>query len=552
MNAGQKFMDTIQINGQEYRIESSNTHQKNSPKIINSGNNIPPCNDSDINSINTQIYNPYQTNDPNPTINQYPESQSFLNINYTGNYTLSEIIDHGPYNRFTFNAIFICSITIFIEGFYLSYFNNILPAFQKYYSVSDFMLKFISSIAFLGYSIGCLLNGFLIKKFTRKVIIITSVIIMTLMHLCLSLIRNVIAFTIFRFLTTFFFGIEMIFTVNILTEYLPIKLRGFVLNTIWITWSGGAIFFLLFCKVFIPNLDYDPTKPLEDQDFHKAIFPLFCVELFYIIYLIFLLYDSPRHLILNEDYAEALKILNHYTDNQITEKEIREMGIKLATQGENQFYKSNNQGFKVMFKKRILWFSINMCVIYFFLSFAVYGNYAALPEILSRISSDSENLKKQNLNDLILITLLGSLGNLIAGILVEIKQIGRKHLAMIFLAICIITGILSFAFVSYFSLFIGISNCFISGAFNIHISYSEEIYPTKIRDFAMSFLFSMTRLGGFSTQYIFLGLINVSLFFPIYVFCILCTILIVLFYFLPKDNTDSLDSEIHIHGDESD
>lgn len=550
MNENQKVMDTIIINGQEYKLDSSNSHALHTQN--NNINSYPSLNTYNKDSINPNIFNPYASNDPNASMNKSQESQSFLNLNYNKNYeSLSNIIDHGPYNRFTFNAIFICSLMMILEGFYLSYFNNIIHAFQNYFSVSDFGVKFISSVAFLGFCLGCLLNGFLIKRFSRRKIIITSVSIMTIMHLCLSLIRNIIAFTIFRFLTTFFFAMHMIFIINILAEYLPTKFRGFVLISIWVNWNIGAIIFLLFCKIYIPNLDYDPTKPFEGQNFFNAIFPLFFILLFYVIYLIFLLYDSPRNLILNQEYAEAKKVLNYYTDNQITEEDIRQIERKLATQGENKFYKNNNHGFNEMFKKRIFWFSINMCVIYFCLSLSSYGNTACIPQILKQISTTTEGPKNQNVDDLILINILSSLGNVVAGIFVEIKQIGRKNLAIIFFALSVLCGILAFSIVGYFPLIIGISNSFNSGGFNIITAYSEEVYPTKIRDFAMSFLFSMTRLGGFTAQYVFLGLNKVSLFFPTYVYCTICAILAILIYFLPKDNTESLDSEIHYREEET-
>merc|ERR1711957_653749 len=95
---------------------------------------------------------------------------------------------------------------------------------------------------------------------TRRNIILMSIIGLTISHLVLSLIHNLYVFIIFRFIGSVFLGYYMVLIFNILTEYLPVKMRGFVMNFIWFGWNIGAIYFLLLCKVEIPQLSYSKME----------------------------------------------------------------------------------------------------------------------------------------------------------------------------------------------------------------------------------------------------------------------------------------------------
>ncbi len=462
-------------------------------------------------------------------------------------HSIEDIIDCGSFNLKTFNIIILCSLFIFLEGFYLAHFNIILIPFKKYYNISDLSVSTISSLSFLGMGIGCSTVGFLSKRFCRIKIIYISIICIFFFHLILSLVQNVYSFAAARFLIMIFLGFYMVLILNILTEYLPIKFRGFILNFIWINWQFGSIFFLYICKIFIPNLDYNPSKPFDEQNFHKAIFQLIYVIFFIFIINYFLLEDSPRNLILKGKHKEGKKILEYYTRQEFSIERIKLLEKNLINSGENSFYNEREVDITMIFHKRIKFLSIIMIFIYFFLSMGYYGIIASAPFIFKGLETkqiDQNNEKIDIINEMILIYALTIIGCFVGGITSEIKKLGRKYSEIIGFIFAFIFGLISVIHNKYFSFWIGISISFFGAVFNLHISYTEEIYPTKIRDFAVGILLGISRLGAFISQYTRLYFDNISLFFSVYSYLGMIVILIILIFLLPKDNTGQIDSYI--------
>ncbi len=148
------------------------------------------------------------------------------------------------------------------------------------------------------------------------------------------------------------------------------------------------------------------------------------------------------------------------------------------------------------------------------------------------------------INNIILIYLIGIIGNIGGGLISEIKGIGRKYSEILLLFLTIISGFLSIVASNKFSLWMGISNSFLGAAFNIHIIYTEEIYPTKIRDLAFGVLIGMSRVGGFTSQFIFMAFNKAPVFFAVWTYLVFLGIMVFLMFFLPKDNTSNIDAKI--------
>jgi len=468
-------------------------------------------------------------------------------INYQ---SIDEIIDKGGYTLLTWKIIFLASVFIFIEGFYLSYFNFILSAFQAYYNCTDVALQLISGLNFLGMGIGCIITGSFTNKITRIQLIYISLFSMSALHICLCFIREIHVFAICRFLIAVFIGILIILQLNIVTEYLPVKLRSFMLNAVWFSWGLGAVYFLMLCKIFIPDLDFVKNKSNKQQDFYGAIFQLWIV-LFLLIFFSFLfLHDSPRNLILTNESEKAKKILDYYTNGKLTEQEFELIKLNLMTEGENKFY-DRKLGLNEIFNKRIRVITIIMMIIFFFLAFGFFGLNTVIAEILKTLYYNKNNehkiiQEKHPIDSLILINLTGSLGTLVGGIVSEIKSLGRKKTEIYFFSISIIFAVLSLFFLRDLNILIGISLSFFQSAFNIHITYTEEIYPTKIRDYSTGILFGTSRIGGFLSQFAYINMLKGFVFYPMYFYILDILLVIILLFYLPDDNLKALDSYIKV------
>ncbi len=471
-------------------------------------------------------------------------------------HSIDEIIDKGGYTILTWKIIFLASVFVFLEGFYLTYFNFILEAFQSYYDCSDLALQMISGLNYLGMGLGSLITGFFTRRISRIALIYISLSLMSLLHLCLCFIKEIYVFSVCRFFIAFFIGIVIILELNILTEYLPVKFRSFMINTVWLFWGIGAIYFLFLCKIYIPSLDYKKDQPERQQDFYGAILQLWIVLFLLIIFTFFFLNDSPRNLILTDELDKAKKILDYYTNGELTNEEFEQIKINLTTEGENQFYE-RSQGINEIFHPRIRVMTFLMMIIFFFISFGFFGLNTVLADILKILFTDEKSKQnvlkeKDPINSLIIIHLTGSIGSVIGGAVSEIKWFGRKRTEIVFFSCSIFFAVLSLFVLVELNVFIGISLSFFQSAINIHITYTEEIYPTKIRDYSTGVMLGTTRIGGFLSQFAYMNILKGFFLYPIYFYIMILLLIIVLLCFLPSDNRKALDSIIRVHTERED
>lgn len=454
---------------------------------------------------------------------------------------LDAITDENGYNLNVFKVIILTAFVIFCDGFYISHFNFLISGFKSFYEVSNFSLQLISSLSFVGMGVGSFFSGILTKKFSRVYINISCLFLTLILHFLFCLIHNVYLFSFCRFAISLLNGIMLPLQLNILTEYLPCKMRSFVLNFIWISNGFGTLFFLYMCKIYYPTLEYDKTKPLEGQDFHKAIFQNVYILIINIILFIFFLNDSPRNLLIKEEYEEANKSLYKLSGVYYTDEQLKEFRRKLLEEKENKFY-NKDLGYKEIFQKRILYITILMFIAYFFISFGRYGMFVVYPEILKKINTENNLPSHQSINNLLVAVFITFIGNFIGGILSEIEGIGRKISEIFFFSLAFVSGILGFVIISKMYIFMGISIASFYSAYKLHITYTEEIYPTIIKDYAMGAMLFSTRCGGFLAQFFYLSLLSSGNSYIITAYCLCCTILVILVIFLPIENTRSLDN----------
>lgn len=137
-------------------------------------------------------------------------------------------------------------------------------------------------------------------------------------------------------------------------------------------------------------------------------------------------------------------------------------------------------------------------------------------------------------NLIISITLIAA--NPLGGLICEIKTLGRKYTMFICYVFCLIANILLLIdHNSYYEASQIIILVFGGIAYNMVIMFFTELYPVKLRDTAVSFYFSINRVGGFVSQILFLMLVNIDIFLPYYVLVILLTVIIISIYIMPYD-----------------
>ena len=92
-------------------------------------------------------------------------------------------------------------------------------------------------------------------------------------------------------------------------------------------------------------------------------------------------------------------------------------------------------------------------------------------------------------------------------------SVGLKKVALFNVGLSIFT-ILIIAVKNLMFIWIPIMLILIAFASNVITTYTSIFYPTKLRDTAVGFFYSLNRLGGFLSQFIFLGLFEITTMLP--------------------------------------
>ena len=132
----------------------------------------------------------------------------------------------------------------------------------------------------------------------------------------------------------------------------------------------------------------------------------------------------------------------------------------------------------------------------------------------------------------------------------ETKLITKKNSKVTILGFSIIFTILSVFFLNVFYVFISLSNHLSYLCVFMLVTYTEEIYPTIIKDHAMGFMNFINGISGVFTQFVFLTLYKIDIAHPLFLYILFIVIFIMILIYLPDDNENNLDSSFFGEEDE--
>ena len=453
---------------------------------------------------------------------------------------IDKIIENGFFTKY---PLFITTsiITCFIaNGLILNIFNLIIIPAKKYFNASDFTTQITAGILFIGLSIGSGIASLLSEKYGRARVIKILSFIMFITYLISTIFFNIFFFLLSRIILGFTVGIIEPLIFNTFGEYLPIKIRGFLLMNSWFFYTLAVFLENIIALKVMPNLE---SENLRD---YLIILNFFFILNFFVTLLI--LYDSPRNLIIKSIQAqnfyereskinEAIKILNDMNKIPLSEVEEQKLVSELYNSSSNTKIEPS---MKELFSEKYLKTTYIGIFIFFVYSCGYFGFYIISTltlEILNKKENEkikeSEN-KISNKNIIIsqiYIAGFDLLGSIVGGFLGEIKIIGRKGVIWIFMLISAITLIPSCYSVTLYNVFFTISITSTAIYGDMLITYISEIFPTRLRDVSSSFFLTSHRISGFISQFLFLALFKINYKFPFF-FGSLINILGVLTIFL--------------------
>jgi len=445
---------------------------------------------------------------------------------------IDKILEKAGYNFHTLKIIFFTWSILLIDGFHLNFFSSMIIPLTEYYKFSKFHLMILPGIIFIGNTIGSLSISTLLKFFERKILIILAVISSFLFYVLMIFIKSIPMFAVSRFFIGFNIAISTTCSLGILTEYLPIKYRGFVLSSIWSGYTLGQFFMIVIMYYSMPGLE-------ADKSYMTMLISLF-IPAIALFSAIIIAQDGPRNLILKNKEDIAFEILEKINKEKIDEEKKKSI-IEYTKSGANKRVKGE---FLDIFNKEygktttlLTFVRTNHALV----SFGVLAINTLTIDYLKKNSDAKYNemeveiKNKQILLDEAAIVFIVVISDFWAGIQAEVQFLGRKLSMMVNYIFGLIFMVAAILYSQYFSLLLGFSLCCISVSSIINHTYCLEVYSTKVRDNAMGFLFACRRIGGFIAQILFIYLDGIYIWFPYYNSCGILCINVFLIWFLDKE-----------------
>ena len=381
----------------------------------------------------------------------------------------------------------------FIEGLHVSLTGPIFIPIMLDYQLTQIKGCFVSSSLILFMAFGSLCSGFLTNKFVRKTIIIFCLLTISTFSL-ISVIPSWIVLLISRCIIGFCLGIIININTNNLSEVLPLKLRSFWIIFVSSTFSIGAIISCQIIKMNINRLG--------------ILFSIISIPSSIVLILYNLFYnENPRYLILIGKNEEAFKVIEKFLlldHHKLTEYEKIQI-TKSIDRGVNKEVKITGK-FRFIFR-RYGNITLNLCIIWILYSIIINGGIFSLFVSFANngifISSLSD-IKISNIKGLYLVIQIFytffAVSTIISGLFTEIKCCGRKYTIFFGFLLSTLTSFYILLIKEKSKILYFIATCIINISFNAINSYTIEVYPTRVRDFAVGYLQFVSKIVGFSSN----------------------------------------------------
>ena len=441
---------------------------------------------------------------------------------------LDTIISKGFLTKPAMLTSFCFFLFLIVDGLEMILMHILIIPIKAYFNLSEFETQLLSSSLFLGVAIGSFSCGFLCRSVGRTSVVKMASFFLLISHIMMSISVRYAMFFVFRLIIGFSLGILLPSLINIFSEYLPIKFRGFGLTAVWTFFCIGTLLECIIVYCHMPNLE---MSKLKSTLLIFSIFP----SISFIFHFLFI-FDSPRSLVIKKEYEKAFEIITQINHGvKLTEEE----KTKIINEINSKSNKSSKALIRELFEPQYLKTTLISIFLFFINACTFYGLYVTISLTEQELNIDDDITdNKKIIRTQMIIAGVSVLSNLIGGALTEVNIIGRKGVIWTWMLITGIFCIFVCNFPRLFTAFttVVIFSCQIYG--NVLITYIVEIYPTKLRDVSSGFILMTFRLSGFISQFLYLGLFNINYKVDFYLNAILCILGVVSIFFLPFESAN--------------
>ena len=440
---------------------------------------------------------------------------SFGSVDRTKFTLLDKLINDYGYgwevNKIIFSA-FLCFI---LNGYLTTSYCSFMLGFKKKFDLNSNQISLIGMGFCLSKFVTNFSIGFLTNLLGRMFVLKFALIFTFICNLLISLFCEYNVIVIVEFLNGFFAGVFEITSFNVACEFIPVRFRGWILLTIWNGYNVGVLFPNLIMLKTMP--DHDPSG-LPKTLYLCSLVILLCTVFGCVFYT-----DSPRNFIINGKRNEAIKILKKMKkdDKYFTEEIKKEIYESVPPKTLSDFSLMN---YKEVFEHGMFMTGILLLFICFNGTMINDGFQLVLNLILEKVKqSDKSAHTRTVLMENITINSIALPSNLIMGAFAEFRILGRRNtqsIGYILMGLVMIPVIINPNTASTFFIFFMFFTC-ITNMVNVYVS---EVYPTKIRDWALGMIQGSGYLGSFIAQYLFVYLNDLSVYYCPILFFVICVL----------------------------
>ena len=465
----------------------------------------------DVGDIENQ--SPKNANKPNIQKQKQSDLVSFGTVDQTKFTLLDKLINDYGYgwevNKIIFSA-FLCFI---LNGYLTTSYCSFMLGFKKKFDLNNNQISLIGMGFCLSKFVTNFSIGFLTNLLGRMFVLKFALVFTFICNLLISLFCEFNVIVIVEFLNGFFAGVFEITSFNVACEFIPVRFRGWILLTIWNGYNVGVLFPNLIMLKTMP--DHDPSG-LPKTLYLCSLVILLCTVFGCVFYT-----DSPRNFIINGKRNEAIKILKKMKkdDKYFTDEIKKEIYQSVPPKTVSDFSLMN---YKEVFEHGMFMTGILLLFICFNGTMINDGFQLVLNLILEKVKqSDKSAHTRTVLMENITINSIALPSNLIMGAFAEFKILGRRNtqsIGYILMGLVMIPVIINPNTASTFFIFFMFFTC-ITNMVNVYVS---EVYPTKIRDWALGMIQGSGYLGSFIAQYLFVYLNDLSVYYCPILFFVIC------------------------------
>lgn len=392
---------------------------------------------------------------------------------------VNDFLNNQRFSLFHLVLVVLCFLVVALDGLDTGAIGYIAPTLVQIWKIPKNALGPVLSAALIGLGVGALVAGPIADRIGRKAVLVASVVFFGVCSVASSYSTSIEMLTVLRLLTGLGLGAAVPNAVTMTSEYAPERIRGFVVNAMFVGFAVGLGLGGLLAAYLVPHFGWQSVLMLGGA-----------VPLVVAIFLAAFLPESVRFLIARRRSSDViLRTLKRVAPHaQLDGRTFGMQKIQAATGNPVAELLSR----RYLLGTLMLWLSYFMCLTVFYL----LANW--MPTLFKASGFDMH----QSVVTASMFHWGGCVGMLIAGWLMDRFRPAAVVAFCFFLtAVFVVIVGANIGNHSLMMWLIFITGIAMSGAAGSMAPLAAEFYPTASRATGVAWLLSVGRLGAVGGAY---------------------------------------------------